>query len=334
MIHKIIVVLIDAICICLGLWIYTADRRSKIHQTFSWMTVFLFIWITFGYFATIGIKGNDALASIFIRINMGTVCLFFIPFYFFAVHFPVTGKRYPILDKFILVFWTVFCFLSFFTNSIAWIKDSQVVYGDILGSIFLLMSFVVAIMVFVLVFKKYLKIPVQEKTKAQYLLVGLSLFIFGNIFFNIFLPLVLNTTEYYAFGDYSAILLLIFVAIAIVKQKLFGIKVLLSQLLVFSMGFSLLVLVFLVEDISIKVLATVIFLLFCVFGFFLIKSVIREAEQKEILEEKVQERTKKLAESNEELTKKSTELEKWYKLTVGRELRMAELKEKMKKLEE
>jgi hypothetical protein len=40
------------------------------------------------------------------------------------------------------------------------------------------------------------------------------------------------------------------------------------------------------------------------------------------------EQSKKIAEE------RAAELEKWYKLTIGREVRMAELKEKIKEMEE
>ena len=334
LIHKIIVILIDAICILLGFWIYFANRKSKIHQTFSLMTLFLFIWITFGYFGSVVFRENILLSSISARINVAAVCLFFIPFYFFSVYFPIEAKRRPFLDKFILVFWTSLCFLSLSTSWVVQsVESGHLVYGDILGNIFLLMSLLVAVIVLVLVFKKYFRIPAREKIKTQYLLIGLLLFVFFNIVFNIILPIVFNATDYYAFGDYSAILLLIFAAYAIIKRELFGIKIILAQILVFAMGIALLVLLFLVEDFSIKILTSVIFSFFCIFGYFLIESVSKEAKHKTILEQRVEERTSQLNESKKDAEQKAKELERWYKLTVGRELKMAELKKKIREME-
>jgi len=56
-------------------------------------------------------------------------------------------------------------------------------------------------------------------------------------------------------------------------------------------------------------------------------------ELAESLEQKVKERTKELQKAKEELEEKLKELEKFYKLTVKRELKMKELKEKIKELE-
>jgi hypothetical protein len=47
----------------------------------------------------------------------------------------------------------------------------------------------------------------------------------------------------------------------------------------------------------------------------------------------VKERTKELAQANKGLLERQAEVEKWYKLTIGREMRMAELKDKIKDLE-
>ena len=43
---------------------------------------------------------------------------------------------------------------------------------------------------------------------------------------------------------------------------------------------------------------------------------------------------KKLQSAYDKLKEKTEEMEKWYKLTVGREVRMAELKQKVKELEQ
>ena len=59
-----------------------------------------------------------------------------------------------------------------------------------------------------------------------------------------------------------------------------------------------------------------------------------EVNAKENFEQKVQERTKELEQSKKVAEDRAAELEKWYKLTIGREVRMAELKDKIKEMEE
>jgi peptidoglycan hydrolase CwlO-like protein len=86
--------------------------------------------------------------------------------------------------------------------------------------------------------------------------------------------------------------------------------------------------------------------LFSIFSYLLIRYTHQEIHQKEILEEKVKERTKELEKAKEELEKAKEELEKaynqvliekdkferLYKATLGREMRIIELKEEVKEL--
>jgi C4-dicarboxylate-specific signal transduction histidine kinase len=57
-------------------------------------------------------------------------------------------------------------------------------------------------------------------------------------------------------------------------------------------------------------------------------------EERERLKEEVKKRTQKLFETSEKLKERVKELEKFYKLTIGRELKIKELKRKIKELEE
>ena len=61
-------------------------------------------------------------------------------------------------------------------------------------------------------------------------------------------------------------------------------------------------------------------------------SVKKEIKAKEVLEQRVKERTKELERIKTISEERTMELEKWYKLTIGRELKMTELKEKIEEL--
>lgn len=92
-----------------------------------------------------------------------------------------------------------------------------------------------------------------------------------------------------------------------------------------------------------RILTAFIFALFCVFGYYLIKVTYREARDKEEAQKLVSQEeetlwmAKVLKELNETLEKRvkerTKELEKSYKFTVGREMKMAELKKKFRELE-
>lgn len=146
-----------------------------------------------------------------------------------------------------------------------------------------------------------------------------------------------------------------------------NIKVIATDFAVGAMGTVLLMLPFFMPNNLTRLLTGAVFLLFCFFGYYLIKATYEQARRKEeaqktaiqerfskeeaiwtarqlqrfneTLEQSVKQRTKELEEAKntaeqkaKEAEQKKDELEKFYRLTVGREIKMGELKGKIKEL--
>jgi len=78
------------------------------------------------------------------------------------------------------------------------------------------------------------------------------------------------------------------------REKLFGVKVILVEVFVGLMGASLLAMPVFLESLWQRALMLVLFVLFCVFGYVLVQSTIKELREKEELELKVAQRTEEL----------------------------------------
>ncbi len=212
----------------------------------------------------------------------------------------------------------------------------------------------------------------QNRQKARLVVFAAALFGIFNLVFNIIGPALGELWGYIGFfaifANYVIAVLLGYIVYTVARDQLFGIKIILVEGFVGLMGASLLVLPMFVGFLWQQALLITLFVLFCVFGYILVKSTIEEYREKEMLEMKVAQRTaelerakanleemntilevrvrartRELRELNRHLEDKITErtrdlelkikdLEAFQKITVGRELKMIELKAEIEKL--
>jgi len=120
--------------------------------------------------------------------------------------------------------------------------------------------------------KKYFKLSKLEKLKVQYLLIGGFIFALVNLAFNVISPVFLKTYKYYQFGDISTIFPFAFIAYAIVKRELFGIKVVITAIFVSLIAILLaLDALLFTSQLSLRLFKGGILVLFLYFGYLLIR---------------------------------------------------------------
>lgn len=217
----------------IGFWVYLANRKSKINQTFLLMTLCSTLWIDFAYFGNFLNLGN--IAQTWAKLGYGMATLFLIPFYFFSKFFPKEEeKESPLLNKAIITICVFLFLLSVFTNSL--VKDVETTRWGIFPVtgpgkfIYFSGIFLMALFIASRLFIKYSKLTKEEGVKTQYFLVGLFIFVTANLISNVILPFWQKTPRYYYFGNYSAIFLLGLTAYAIVKYRFLNIRVALGQI--------------------------------------------------------------------------------------------------------
>jgi len=190
---------------------------------------------------------------------------------------------------------------------------------------------VLAYMIYTLVVTFVRSKDQELKNKILYVAVGAFLYIATVIIVDFVLP-SFGIYKFIPLDGPSSFFLVFFTTLAITKYHLFDVKVILTELLVAAIA--LLLLFNIVTPVNYLFLKMIIFFLFLIAGYYIIASAHKEIRAKENLEQKVQERTKELQGAYDDIKSQKNELERWYNLTIGRELKMAELKDKIKDLEQ
>ncbi len=300
--NHILVLLLGISILFLGSWVYYSDKRKKQNKLFSLFSLFLFFWLASCYLGSSII--NYEVSLLLGRVAYAMVALFFIVFYFFSLNFLKEEERFPFFNKLVVISNSLLFFVSLFTGFMV-VAMRPTLFGNVpvLGKAkYLYLSLILFWTVFILYrfYQNYFQVSEKQKAKIQYFLIGVSIWVIFNAVFNIILPFWQDIPYYWAIGNYSAIFLVAFTAYAILKEKLFDTKIVLTAILVVLIAITLFIDIILFTDILwiqlSKILSLIIFL---AFGYYLIKSIIKEIEQREKLERFA----KALEEANIELRK-------------------------------
>jgi len=290
-ISTVLVVLIDFIGILLILLVYFSNRKAQLNRLFCVMTLLALLWITFALISDMPSQLPNSL--IWNRVIYFVLSLFFFTTFLFSFLFPTEQKRYPIFEGIMFCLSVIIAFASLFTPLI--IKDIEPKsWGTnlILGSFFptFAMLGMAWLLSLIILFIRFLKLPPREKTQAVYFFFGFSIFFIMNIIFNVVFPAVRGSYEFYQFGNFSIIFFLAFTAYAIIAKRLFGIKVILTETLIGLILIISLSQILTAQTLWWRILYGTIFILLCIFSYLLVRSVLREIEQREklaILNEKL-----------------------------------------------
>ncbi len=311
LIETVILIIVSISSVMIGSWVYQNDRKNPLNKWFAIISLLIVLWVNSAYFAAnLTIKET----SLFLyRINSAVVSLFLASAYIFSVFYFIK-KKSSVLFKFVFSGSLLFFFLSLFTNLIVnnvvekeW--GIGMMFGP-LGDFYKLFALFVTVAIIYQLSHYYITAEKKEKLKIQYFFIGIALLAVFNIIFNIIIPFITSSVRLQHVGDFSAIFFLGLTAYAIVKQKLFGIRIVFTTLFVALISILLLVDLLVFTDIFvIKLFKMITLLAFIVFGYALAKSVTKEVKQRE----KVEKLSTKLATTNirlEAAYKKLKELDK------------------------
>jgi len=232
--------------------------------------------------------------------------LFFIAYYFFVVRLFLNKKGfYKTLSKLVFVYGIILSWLSIFTNLV--IPNIQLetwgafpvfsLFGSLsfYGYVILLTGLIINTLLV-----DYYKSNKEKRIRIQYFLIGIFLFTGLNFIFNVILPFLFYRYEFYQIGNYSTIFLIGFTAYAVIKQRLFGARVILASFFILILVILYVTdIIVLTERFSLQtiILKGAVLITIIIFGVLLIRSVKNEIKQRK----KVERLAKKLEHANDKL---------------------------------
>jgi uncharacterized membrane-anchored protein YhcB (DUF1043 family) len=356
-IEFLIITIVAGLGIFLGILVYRSNPKNPRNRYFIYVEIGIISTIIFAFVSEFFPYSRPDLAILFSKLTYSFAIFFALFFFLFSATFLGKIRLSEKIKKLLFLLHLIFALFILFSSYI--VEDIEVThfgfnikYGP-LANLFFIYMFSFAIPSAINFITAFLNKDSSKEDLLQikYIATGFLIFIGMELFFSYLLPHVFHIGEeaiLYRFGNYSAIIFITFTAYGIITKQIFETKAILTEILVLTIGLILFILPFLIPGFALKSLTVIVFLLFLIFGYLLIRYTHQEIHQKEILEEKVKERTKELEKAYQQLEKAKEELEKaynqvliekdkferLYKATLGREMRIIELKEEVKEKEE
>jgi len=321
------------------LWFKSKDR---VVFHFSWAVLFS-IFYCFTYAARFMFDYNRLFWA---RANW--IGILIMPaFIAFAYSFSGKTKHFKIKIAFWYLIAVTIVILSITTSYFVKAIDPEYPYVDMPGPLEPIgrMYFISALFVgWFYLLKEYFRSKGIKRLQLKYFILGIGIHSLGGLLAAGIIPLIYPEFNYV---DISAILTVPGVALVtygFIKRELFEIKVVLTEILVVIIALFLLAQGLLSINFADKIFSLVIFVFFLLVGYLLIRVTQEEVRRKiqaerlaqelkdlnKTLEERVDQRTIELKKSYDEIKKRTEELEKFYNLTVGRELKILELRKQLR----
>lgn len=215
--------------------------RKIISISFSLFSFSLLVWVL----ANIGFRGNWDFINIlvFARGAFTTMVGVLWALMTFSNEFPFRMKISPIIEKLFHLLSAVMLVLTIsplVVRSFEWIEGvNNPIYGD-LYSLFFVYVLLILGYIFVSFFVKFRKATGSNRLQLQYFITGLSLTTFFLLATNLIIPALTKSSYTSQFGPLGLIPLLTFLSLAILRQRLFDLRLIVGRGLVYSIFGSML----------------------------------------------------------------------------------------------
>jgi signal transduction histidine kinase len=332
MIYHLIFFLIFLLNGLLGFIVLNKNPRYITHRTFAFLVGISEIWLFAYYWKDEPLFKNHA--PLLLKLDFASGILLCAAFYLFSQFFPQPIKLSFLKKISILILVPLFSILSFtplilknihFRNSSIDAEPGFLFFGYSLLALFFIEE---GIRTFI---TKYRHLVGIERRQISYVLLGLvisaSILSFVNLILGTFYSL---SERVYRLSSTSLFAFIIFTSLAIIRYHLFGIRVLLTELLVGLMGLILFLQIIFAQNLQWRISSFLTLLLFLIFSYYLVKSVHEEERRREEAE-KLAQKERELAEKYQVLAVRLMAAERSLKEIAERERVLRKSAEKISK---
>ncbi len=272
----------------LGFLVFFSNKKSITNKAFLYFSIITICWSTINYLNYQSVNPSYGLLLIRLTIFFGIFHAF--SFYNLFTVFPNESYAFSRLYRFVLIPWVFVVGLLTLTPyiflGIGEIQEGRItevtngpllpIYG--LTTVALILGGIFKLVRRVLISKDLLR------KQAKVILLGTVITFSLLITFNLLLPAFLNNPKFIPLGALFLFPFIAFTSYAILKQKLFRVKVVSTGLIVFVLSVVLFFEIIYADTTSLIIFRSSVFVLSLIFGINLIRSVLREVEQREKIE--------------------------------------------------
>ena len=282
-IASLILLILGIVNLFLGLIIFLKNRRNLINILYGLLALSVTVWCFAIYFFRISVDVTLFWSRI-AYLSAAAIAFFFL---YFTLYFPFKIKINYLGHLFFIIYFLILIGLIIGTEEV--LKSYMMVnntHGILFGKAYILYSLFIFVFFglgFLILILKYLKSTGITKLQIRYVLMGGLLTAIIATITNLVL-FGIGVFKYNWMGPSSTIFLVSFLALAITRYHLFEIRVILTELLVGVIGLLLLVQAMTAEGFTWQIFGLGLFVLFCVFGYLLIKSVMLEIQRRQEIE--------------------------------------------------
>lgn len=277
--------ILNIIILGLGILVLAQDSKNKINKSFFLFIVSLVVWIFFNFFENEKIGFLFRLISLKIDFSIAPVLVFFL--FLFSLNFSDFNldSRIKYFLGISLSILSLSSFSNYLIEKIEIVDDTLIFQRGILFGFYAFSIISLLIFTTVILVNSYRKSSGIKKIQYFYVLTGLSITAITILFINLILPqFIFIPVSITRFGSYSLIFFILFTTIAIARYHLFNIKVILTEILVGLISVLLFIQLLISHSIFEYLWKGVLLLTFLIFGYLLIKSVLKEVRMREEVE--------------------------------------------------